>query len=186
MICFNIPHDRILVVIEGDITELKVDAIVNPANSLMLMGGGVAGAIKRKGGEVIEREAVRSAPVPIGEAITTTAGRLPAKYVIHAPTMEKPAMKIDIANVKKATLASLNEASRIKAESIALPALGAGVGGLGVYESFKEMAKIIVSYEKRYPSKIVLVAWGSRAYEEAVKAVRDVLGEEGRECRVEV
>ncbi|MCX5714533.1 MAG: macro domain-containing protein, partial [Candidatus Omnitrophica bacterium] len=67
-------------VVQGDITELKVDAIVNAANNKLVMGGGVAGAIKRKGGKSIEDEAVKSGPIKIGEAVVTGAGKLPAKY----------------------------------------------------------------------------------------------------------
>lgn len=89
-------------VITGDITKLKVDAIVNPANSMLLMGGGVAGAIKKVGGKEIEDEALKSAPISVGEAIATNAGKLKAKYVIHAPTMEKPAMQTTVDNVKLA------------------------------------------------------------------------------------
>ncbi|MCM8763108.1 MAG: macro domain-containing protein, partial [Candidatus Omnitrophica bacterium] len=74
-------------VIEGDITDLAVDAIVNAANNKLVMGGGVAGAIKKKGGKEIEEEAVKKGPIKIGEAIETKAGRLKAKYVIHAATM---------------------------------------------------------------------------------------------------
>ena len=95
-----------LVVQKGDITELKVDAIVNPANSSGYMGGGVAGVIKRIGGFEIEKEAVSKAPIPVGDAVVTTAGKLPCKYVIHAPTMKQPAMRIGVENVRLATRAA--------------------------------------------------------------------------------
>ena len=88
-----------IVVKRGDITQLSCDAIVNPANSFGYMGGGVAGAIKRIGGNEIEREAVSKAPIRVGSAIATTAGTLPCKYVIHAPTMKQPAMRINVNNV---------------------------------------------------------------------------------------
>src|SRR3990167_1403271 len=74
-------------IIQGDITGLEVDAIVNAANNELVMGGGVAGAIKRKGGKGIEDEAVKKGPIEIGGAVSTSAGSLPAKYVIHAATM---------------------------------------------------------------------------------------------------
>lgn len=76
----------------GSIVDLDVDAIVNAANSHMWMGGGVAGAIKRFGGSKIEEEALKQAPVPIGKAIATTAGKLKTKHVIHAPTMTNPGL----------------------------------------------------------------------------------------------
>jgi len=73
-------------VVQGSLLEVQADAIVNPANSLGLMGGGVAGVIKRFGGEEIEKEAVSKAPIPVGSAVLTSAGKLPFKGVIHAPT----------------------------------------------------------------------------------------------------
>lgn len=76
-------------VLLGSLLDVKADAIVNPANSYGYMGGGVAGVIKRAGGEEIEREAIKKAPIPVGSAVITTAGRLPFKGVIHAPTMEE-------------------------------------------------------------------------------------------------
>lgn len=76
-------------VITGDITRLEVDAIVNPANSMLIMGGGVAGAIKRVGGKEIEDEALKYAPVPVGKAIATKAGKLKAKYVISDSLFSK-------------------------------------------------------------------------------------------------
>ena len=77
----------IISILQGDITAVEADAIVNAANNRLWMGGGVAGAIKRKGGKSIEDEAVRLGPIPIGEAVATTAGNLNAKYVIHAAGM---------------------------------------------------------------------------------------------------
>lgn len=114
----------------GDITGQSADAICNPANSLMYMGGGVAGALRRAGGEEIEREALKHAPVPVGEAVATTAGRLGARWVIHAPTMEQPAMPTTAEKVKRATLAALKCADRIGAGSLVIPGMGTGVGGL--------------------------------------------------------
>ncbi|MFX0096291.1 MAG: macro domain-containing protein [Candidatus Hodarchaeota archaeon] len=114
----------------GDITEVAVEAIVNPANSFLIMGGGVAGAIKRKGGSNIETEAQRSAPMPIGQSIATSAGKLNAKYVIHAPTMETPAQRTSLKAVSKALKGALKCADEKHVESIAIPGLGTGVGGV--------------------------------------------------------
>lgn len=83
----------------GDITVQQADAIVNPANSQLTMGGGAAGAIKRAGGNEIECQAIKRAPIPVGKAVATTAGRLKAKYVIHALTMQRPAMSTDNGSV---------------------------------------------------------------------------------------
>src|SRR5260370_32717250 len=92
---------------QGDITKVKADAVVNPATSLGEMGGGVAGALRRVGGAEIEKEAMAQAPIPVGEAVQTAAGQLPFRYVIHAPTMEKPAEPTTVDKIRKATLAAL-------------------------------------------------------------------------------
>jgi O-acetyl-ADP-ribose deacetylase (regulator of RNase III) len=128
-----------IVAITGDITEQKVDAIINPANSWLVMGGGVAGAIKRIGGEEIEEEAVKHAPIPVGKAVATGAGKLRAKYLIHAPTMERPAMRIAIENVRLAVKAALECADELKLKSVAFPGMGTGVGGLALEEAAKAM-----------------------------------------------
>lgn len=119
-------------VLKGDITQQTVGAIVNPANSLMMMGGGVAGAIKRTGGREIEEEAVRHAPVPVGEAVATEAGRLKAKYVIHTPTMRRPAMRTTEENVRLAMKAALGNVKKLEVKSVAFPGLGTGVGGIDI------------------------------------------------------
>jgi len=174
MYTFKIGHIKVTIK-EGDITEEDVDAIVNPANSLMIMGGGVAGAIKKKGGEEIEREAIRRAPVPIGKAIVTTAGKLKAKYVIHSPTMERPAMRTNVDKVRKATMAALSLASNLNLKSIAFPALGSGVGGVSIRESVMTILSAIKSIEAKLKSiiEVRLVAWGTKAYEEFVRTAKE-------------
>jgi len=119
-------------IVTGDITKLKVDAIVNPANSQMYMGGGVAGAIKRTGGIEIEAEALKKAPVKVGEAVATRAGVLSAKFVIHAPTMTRPAMQINERNVQLAMQGALKCAQKLRISSVAFPGLGTGVGGVSM------------------------------------------------------
>src|SRR5438309_5695085 len=111
----------------GDITDWEVDAIVNAANSTLAMGTGVAGAIKRKGGVVIEEEAMRLGPVEVGEAVLTTAGNLVATHVIHAAVMGSD-LKTDPAIIGKTTRAVLAIAVKHRLTSLALPALGTGVG----------------------------------------------------------
>lgn len=146
-----------IVVEKGDITKIACDAIVNPANSCGYMGGGVAGAIKRAGGIEIEKEAVSKAPIPVGSAIITKAGSLPCKYVIHAPTMEKPAMRIGIENVKLATKAAFDVALKSKdIKTIALPGMGTGVGGVSLEDAAREMMKIAKNYEDKF-EKIIFV-----------------------------
>jgi len=97
----------------GDITEYEVDAIVNAANSELSMGAGVASAIKRKGGTIVEEEAARQGPVECGDAVVTTAGNLPANYVIHAAVMG-PDLRASADLVRRATLSSLRRAEELR------------------------------------------------------------------------
>ncbi|MEM2739992.1 MAG: macro domain-containing protein [Candidatus Bathyarchaeia archaeon] len=162
----------------GSIVDEDVDAIVNPANSLMIMGGGVAGAIKRFGGEEVEREALRYAPVPIGEAVATSAGRLRARYVIHAPTMEKPAERTTFEAVRRAVAAALRVASELSLGRIAFPGMGTGVGGLAVYDAVKAMTETVrEALDSGYRLKeVVFVAYTSSDMEEFRRALVDVFG----------
>ena len=132
----------------GDLTGQAVDAICNPANSLLYMGGGAAGALKRAGGEEIEREALRHAPVPVGKAIATTAGKLRAKWLVHAPTMERPAMATTDEKVYRATLAALRCAEEIGAKSIAIPGMGTGVGGVSFGDAAGAMIKALREFAR--------------------------------------
>lgn len=143
---------------KGDITKIVCDAIVNPANSYGYMGGGVAGTIKRVGGIKIENDAISQAPIAVGEAIATTAGDLPCKYVVHAPTMEQPAMRIGIENVKLATKAALEFALKTKLKTIAIPGMGTGVGGISSDDAAKEMIIIGKKYEDKF-EKIIFVGY---------------------------
>lgn len=126
----------------GSLLELEVDAIVNPANSMLIMGVGVAGAIKRTGGEEIEKETVKNTLLLIGKAILTSAGRLKAKNVVHAPTMEKLG-PTTAGNVYKATYAALELAHSMNFRSIAIPSMGTGVRGLSPNEAAKAMFKAL-------------------------------------------
>lgn len=127
-------------VVKNDITTLDVDAIVNAANNRLVMGGGVAGAIKRKGGNGIEDEAVKKGPIEIGQAIFTSGGNLKAGYVIHAATVGMD-FKTDEVKIRRSYLNSLKVAEELKIKSMAVPALGCGVGGFGLLASAKIMAQ---------------------------------------------
>lgn len=115
-------------VIQGDITEQNVDAIVNAANNHLWMGAGVAGAIKKKGGLEIEKEAKSKGPIPVGEAVVTSAGKLRVKYVIHAAVMGQD-LTTNEEYIRLATVNSMKKAEELKIRSIAFPAFGTGVGG---------------------------------------------------------
>lgn len=114
---------------EGDITTFHGDAIVNAANNHLWMGAGVAGAIKRKGGTEIEREAVSKGPIDVGAAVITGAGNLPVRYIIHAAVMGQN-LRTDAETIYISTVSALKIASSNNVRSIALPALGTGVGGM--------------------------------------------------------
>jgi O-acetyl-ADP-ribose deacetylase (regulator of RNase III) len=121
-------------VLDTDITTLEVEAIANAANTRLLHGGGVAGAIVRAGGQVIQEESDRKAPVGLGEAVATGAGSLPARWVIHAATMELGGpTSADV--IRRATAATLWKAEELNARSLALVAFGTGVGGFPVDEA---------------------------------------------------
>jgi O-acetyl-ADP-ribose deacetylase (regulator of RNase III) len=119
---------------DADITALEVDAIANAANTRLLHGGGVAGAIARAGGAAVNEESERAAPIGLGEAVETTAGEMPARWVIHAATMELGGTtSADI--IRRATAATLAKADELGAKSLALVAFGTGVGGFPIGEA---------------------------------------------------
>jgi O-acetyl-ADP-ribose deacetylase (regulator of RNase III) len=118
----------------GDICDLEVDAIVNPANPSLWMATGVGGAIKRAGGDEIEFAAVREAPVPVGGAIVTGAGRLAARVVIHAVSLDRDRRTSGEA-IRAATRSAMARARQYEVTSIAFPALGTGVGGFPLDEA---------------------------------------------------
>jgi O-acetyl-ADP-ribose deacetylase (regulator of RNase III) len=142
---------------KADITEMAVDAIVNPANSLGIMGGGVAGALSRKGGPSIQREAMSLAPIAVGAAVVTTAGRLWAKHIIHAPTMEEPGTKVGVENARRAARAALIAAALRGFDVIAIPGLGTGLGGLDVAEAARAMVDELRAHRQPKPTTVYLV-----------------------------
>src|SRR5919109_4317846 len=132
-------------VLDTDITTLEVDAIANAANTRLLHGGGVAGAISRAGGPAVQEESDRKAPIGLGEAVETTAGAMPARWVIHAATMELGGpTSADI--IRRATAATLRRADELGARSLALVAFGTGVGGFPV----EEAARIEIEEVRRH------------------------------------
>jgi O-acetyl-ADP-ribose deacetylase (regulator of RNase III) len=158
-----------LEVIEGDITELEVDAIANAANDRLWMGAGVAGAIKRAGGEEIEREAVAQGPIPVGEAVATTGGRLKAEHVIHGAVMGQD-LRTTAELVSRTTRRVLELADELGARSLALPAFGTGVGGFPLAECARLMVAEARGYEPRTLERVVFAVYGEEA-ERAFEAV---------------
>lgn len=145
-------------VVHGSLTEMDVEAIVNAANSQGLMGGGVAGFLKKVAGVDVEREAVAQAPIPVGEAAVTSAGALDKfRAIVHAPTMERPAMRIPPKNVYKATSGALRVAEEEGFASLAIPGMGTGVGGVAHDEAARQMLNAIRDFQGATLSRIVLV-----------------------------
>ncbi len=142
---------------KADITELAVDAIVNPANSLGIMGGGVAAALSRKGGPTIQRESMSLAPIAVGAAVVTNAGLLWAKRIIHAPTMEEPGNKIGVENVRRATRAAMLAAGRHGFELIAIPGMGTGLGGVDPADAARAMVDELRAHKQPKPTTVYLV-----------------------------
>ena len=135
----------VLEALDADITTLEVDAIANAANTELKHGGGVAGAISRAGGPAIQEESNLRAPIGLGEAVETTGGDLPARWVIHAATMELGGpTSADV--IRRATASTLARAEALGARSLALVAFGTGVGGFPV----EEAARIEVEEARRH------------------------------------
>lgn len=134
----------------GDITEYEVDAIVNAANNQLWMGAGVAGAIKRKGGTIIEEDAVRQGPIEVGNVVVTTAGNLPASYVIHAAVMGSD-LQSNPDVVQRATRAALRRAEEMRLQSLAFPAFGTGVGRMPPKDSAEAMVGALRAHLAEVP-----------------------------------
>jgi O-acetyl-ADP-ribose deacetylase (regulator of RNase III) len=160
-----------LEVIEGDITSLDVDAIANAANNHLWMGAGVAGAIKRAGGEEIEREAVAQGPIAVGDAVATAGGRLKASHVVHGAVMGQD-LRTDAEIVARTTRRVLEVADGLGAKSLALPAFGTGVGGFPLAECATIMVREARGYEPERLERVVFAVFGDEA-EEAFRAALD-------------
>ena len=120
-----------IVLAEGDITEQEVDAIVNAANSALVLGAGVAGAIREKGGPTIQTECDAIGPIEVGDAVATGAGELRARFVIHAAGM-LPGGSVSAQSVRACVRRSLELAREHGCRSLAVPAIGAGIGGFSL------------------------------------------------------
>jgi O-acetyl-ADP-ribose deacetylase (regulator of RNase III) len=151
-----------LEVVEGDITALEVDAIANAANNHLWMGVGVAGAIKRAGGGEIEREAVQRGPIEVGAAVATSAGRLPARWVIHGAVMGQD-LQTNADLVRRTTESCLQVADELGAESLALPAFGTGVGGFPLDECARIMVEAVRAQEPTSLERVVFAVFGADA-----------------------
>ena len=156
----------------GDICDLEVDAIVNAANLSLWMSTGVGGALKRAGGDSIEFAAVRQAPVPLGGAIVTPAGKLAARAVIHAVSLDRD-RRTSGPVIENAVRSAMARAREIGATSIAFPALGTGVGGFPLDEAARITVETVRDELKASPliAHVIFALRGSTAY----RAFSDVL-----------
>jgi O-acetyl-ADP-ribose deacetylase (regulator of RNase III) len=157
--------NSVLELLDGDITEMDTDAIVNAANSLLIMGGGVAGAIIRKGGMAIQIECLKIGRTKVGGAAITTGGKLKAKYVIHAvgPRMGEGD---EDTKLKNATLNSLKLADKHNLKSIAFPAISAGIFGFPIDRCAEIMLRTTIDYLKANTGlkKVVFCLFGNDSY----------------------
>jgi O-acetyl-ADP-ribose deacetylase len=159
-----------LEVAQADVTRLDVDAIANAANTQLRHGGGVAGAISRAGGPEVQRESDEKAPIELGDAVETTAGDMPARWVIHAATMELGG-PTSAAIIEEATRSTLAKAEELGAASLALVAFGTGVGGFPLDEAARIMVGAARSHSGESLERIVFAVHG----DEAERAFRDAL-----------
>ncbi|HKS77860.1 MAG TPA: macro domain-containing protein [Gaiellaceae bacterium] len=157
---------------DGDIAAVEVDAVANAANDRLWMGAGVAGALKRAGGDEIEREAVALGPIPLGSAVATSAGSLPARWVIHGAVMGQD-LRTDADLVRRTTRSCLQLADELGCRSLALPAFGTGVGGFALAECARIMVAEARSFEPQTLERVIFAVFGGEAYDVFVTAASD-------------
>jgi len=158
----------------GDICDLEVDAIVVPAVGSLWMSTGVAGAIKRAGGDAIEFAAIRQAPVELGQAILTPAGTLAARAVIHAVSLDRD-RRTSAETLEAAVRSSMARAREIGATSIAFPALGSGVGGFPLEEGARITVMTVRDELPASPTvvHVVFALRGAAAYQAFSQALQE-------------
>jgi O-acetyl-ADP-ribose deacetylase len=151
-----------LEVVAADVTKLDVDAITNAANTELRHGGGVAAAISRAGGPAVQRESHEKAPIGLGEAVATTAGQMPARYVIHAATMELGGpTSADI--IAQATRSTLRVADELGCRTLALVAFGTGVGGFPLDQAARLMVDAVRQHRARSLERVLFAVHGDAA-----------------------
>jgi O-acetyl-ADP-ribose deacetylase (regulator of RNase III) len=155
-------------VLQADVTTLDVDAIANAANTDLLHGGGVAAAISRAGGPAVQRESDARSPIALGQAVETGAGDMPARWVIHAATMQLGG-PTSAQVIAQATTSTLEKAEELGARSLALVAFGTGVGGYPLEEAAELMLGAVREHEARSLERVVFAVHGDAA-EQAFRA----------------
>jgi O-acetyl-ADP-ribose deacetylase len=160
-----------LEVLQADVTTLEVDAITNAANTQLKHGGGVAAAIARAGAPQVQQESNEKAPIGLGEAVETTAGGMPARYVIHAATMELGG-PTSAETIERATRSTLAKADELGCRSLALVAFGTGVGGFPLEDAARLMVGAVLAHTPRSLQRVLFAVHGDAA-EEAFRAAVD-------------
>lgn len=166
-------ENRSLELLDGDITEMQTDAIVNAANAQLVLGGGVAGAIRRKGGPKIQAECDKKGPTFVGGAVITAGGNLKAKHVIHAVGPRMGEGNED-EKLKNATLNSLKLADDNNLKSISFPAISTGIFGFPIGRCAEIMLKTTIDYLKGKAGleKVVFCLFGRDSYEVFAEQLR--------------
>jgi O-acetyl-ADP-ribose deacetylase (regulator of RNase III) len=157
-----------LEVLQADVTKLELDAIANAANTQLRHGGGVAAAISRAGGPDVQRESTEKAPIGLGQAVETTAGDMPARYVIHAATMELGG-PTSAEIITRATASTLRLADELGCRSLALVAFGTGVGGFPLEDAARLMVEAVRQHRSNSLARVVFAVHGDEA-EQAFRA----------------
>jgi len=171
-------NDCIIELIEGDITELNVDAIVNAANAELILGGGVARAIREKGGPSIQDECRRTGGTTVGGAVITGAGNLKCKFVIHAvgPRMGEGNEDLKLENATQNTLQLVVDQGL---KSVAFPAISTGIFGFPIERCAEIMIGVTQKYLKKnnVPARVIFCLWGKenyRVFEKKIKEIFDI------------
>jgi len=172
-----VVNKRKLKLVEGNIVLLDAEAVVNAANSSLILGGGVAGAIRSYGGPSIQEECNKIGPIQVGEAVATNAGNLKAKYVIHAagPVSGEGEEEEKLRN---ATLNSLKIAEERKIKDIAFPAISTGIFGFPLQRCSEIMLKEAMEFLEKhdYPQEIIFCLYGQEAYSVFEKTLEKLAG----------
>ena len=159
------PEKR-LVIVKGDLTAEAVTAVVNPANTDLVLGAGVAGAIRTRGGSAIQAECDRLAPLKLGDAVVTTGGKLPSPFVIHAAVMQLGGAP-DETSIRQSVTSALEVARRQRFQTVAFPALGTGVGGFPMERAAAVILPLVLSHlaENQHPSLVKMVLFDQAAFD---------------------
>ncbi len=151
-------------VIQGDIAQQSADVLVNAAGTTLRMGSGVAGALRRGGGDQLNQDAMAKGPIDLGEVAVTDAYELDADWVIHAAAMPHDG-KATAESIAAATRHTLEKADELGAESLVIPALGCGVAGFDLEEGGQILCEVLDNYEPQHLTDVRLIGYSDEEYE---------------------